>query len=321
MLSTCPQNQVIVDSLIRTWSKVNDYKYKKIMCSISGGSDSDVMLDIVWRCDRDNKVDYVWFNTGFEYQATKDHLKYLEQKYDIEVLRCKAKKSIPICCKEYGQPFISKNVSNMMQRLMRHNFTWEDKPFDELYRRYPKCKSALLWWTNNNISDQFNIRRNKYLKEFIIQNPPTFKISNRCCDYAKKKLMHNLIKGRDYDLNIFGVRRSEGGVRATSYKSCFNENDKHDDYRPLFWYKKSDKDDYMKAYGIRNSKCYTEYGLTRTGCAGCPYGKDFENELAIIKQYEPKLYKATNSIFGDSYEYTRRYIEFRKKMEEKSKKK
>ena len=36
------------------------------------------MLDIVWRCDKDNKVDYVWFDTGLEYQATKDHLKYLE---------------------------------------------------------------------------------------------------------------------------------------------------------------------------------------------------------------------------------------------------
>ena len=38
------------------WSKINNSKYKNILCSISGGSDSDVMLDIVWRCDKDNKV-------------------------------------------------------------------------------------------------------------------------------------------------------------------------------------------------------------------------------------------------------------------------
>ena len=41
-----------------------------------------------------------------------------------------------------------------------------------------------------------------------------------------------------------------------------------------------------------------------------------EDELKIISQYEPKLYKAVNYIFGDSYEYTREYREFRKEMEE-----
>ena len=70
--------------MVRAWSKINSPKYQKIVCSISGGSDSDVMLDIVWRCDKDNKVTYVWFDTGLEYQATKDHLKYLENKYNIE---------------------------------------------------------------------------------------------------------------------------------------------------------------------------------------------------------------------------------------------
>lgn len=321
MLSTCPRNQTIGDNLVRAWAKINSPKYRNIVCTISGGSDSDVMLDIVWRCDKDNKVEYVWFDTGLEYQATKEHLKYLEERYGIRILTYKAKKPIPICCREYGQPFISKNVSNMMQRLMRHNFTWEDKPFDELYRRYPKCKSALLWWTNSNISDQFNIRRNKYLKEFIIQNPPTFSVSNKCCYYAKKKVIHDLIKENDYRLNIFGVRRAEGGLRVTAYKSCFDEADDCDNYRPLFWYKDSDKDEYMDAYAIEHSKCYTEYGLLRTGCAGCPYGRDFENELEIIKKYEPKLYKAVNYIFGDSYEYTRKYREFKKKMEENSTKK
>lgn len=65
------------------------------------------------------------------------------------------------------------------------------------------------------------------------------------------------------------------------------------------------------------SKCYTEYGLKRTGCAGCPFGRDFEYELEVIQKYEPKLYKAVNNIFGDSYEYTRKYREFVKKMNKK----
>lgn len=309
------KNQTICNSLIKTYSKVNSLKYEKIVCAISGGADSDVMLDIVWKCDKDNKVDYVWFDTGLEYQATKTHLKEIESRYGIQIHRYKANKPIPVCCKQYGQPFISKYVSEMMYRLIKHNFTWEDKPFDELYQKYPKCKIALSWWTNNHKSDQFNIRKNKYLKEFIVSNHPKFMISNKCCYYAKKKLIHDLIKNNKYDLNIFGIRRAEGGARATAYKSCFDESDDCDNYRPLFWYKDIDKQDYIKSYDIEHSKCYTEYDLLRTGCAGCPYGKNFEFELEVIQKYEPKLYKAVNHIFGDSYEYTRKYAEFRKQQE------
>ena len=306
--------------MIRAWAIINNPKYRKSVCAISGGSDSDVMLDIVWRCDKDNKVDYVWFDTGLEYQATKDHLKYLEERYGITITKKRPKIPIPTSCKTYGQPFISKNpVSEYIQRLQRHDFKWEDEPFDILYERYPKCKAALQWWCNINQSNNFNICRNKYLKEFLVKNNLNFRVSNKCCKYAKKDLIHNLINEEKYELNIFGVRKAEGGIRSTSYKNCFDESDKYDNYRPLFWYKDSDKEDYEKAYGIVHSKCYTEYGLKRTGCCGCPYGRDFEYELNVIEKYEPKLYKAVTNIFKDSYEYTRKYIEFRKMMDEKEK--
>lgn len=51
-------------------------------------------------------------------------------------------------------------------------------------------------------------------------------------------------------------------------------------------------------------------------CAGCPFGRDFEQELEIIQKYEPKLFVAVNRIFKDSYEYTRRYREFCKMKNE-----
>ena len=140
LIENCPENKVIGDNLVKAWTFINDDRYEKIVCSISGGSDSDVMLDIVWRCDKDNKVDYVWFNTGLEYQATKDHLKFLEEKYDIKIRDYRAIKPIPTSCKEYGQPFISKNVAEMIDRLQRHNFQWEDEPLDVLYKTANGCK-------------------------------------------------------------------------------------------------------------------------------------------------------------------------------------
>lgn len=50
-LQRCPVNKTIVDNVIRAWKIINDDKYENILCSISGGSDSDIMLDICWRCD------------------------------------------------------------------------------------------------------------------------------------------------------------------------------------------------------------------------------------------------------------------------------
>ncbi len=245
-------------------------------------------------------------------------MKYLQDKYGIEIKKYRAVKPIPTCCKQYGQPFLSKQVSEFISRLQRHNFQWKDEAFEILLKEYPKCQAALKWWCNQwGRKSKFNIEYNKYLKEFMIENPPTFLISNKCCHYAKKLVAKHAKEDSKCDLSIVGVRKAEGGARASAYKNCFSSNDdRADEYRPLFWYKDSDKQEYDKHYGIVHSKCYTEYGLKRTGCAGCPFGRDFEEELEVIQKYEPKLFVAVNNIFGDSYAYTRKYREFCKMKDE-----
>lgn len=314
IIEECPKNEVIVDNIALAYSHVNSFKYDTIVCSVSGGADSDVMLDIINRVDKEKRVYYIFFDTGLEYQATKEHLKYLEEKYKIKIHKFKAEKPIPTCCKIYGQPFMSKMVSEFMQRLQKHDFQWEDEPYEILIERYPKCKSALEWWCGEKgEKSRFNIP--KSLKAFIIQNPPQFEISNKCCTFAKKKTAQRANELYGVDLVITGVRKAEGGIRSVAYKNCFTyKEDAPNEYRPLFWYKDSDREEYQKHFNIVNSKCYTEYGLDRTGCAGCPYGRNFEFELEVIKRYEPKLYKAVINIFRDSYEYTRKYREFVKKM-------
>lgn len=80
-------NFTVFDSFVKANSVINDPKYKTIICSISGGSDSDIILDICKKVDVQKKIIYVWFDTGLEYKATKEHLKYLEKKYNIEIHR------------------------------------------------------------------------------------------------------------------------------------------------------------------------------------------------------------------------------------------
>lgn len=85
--SPIPKNTIILDNIVKAWSIINNKGYKNIVCSISGGSDSDVMLDIIQKVDIDKKVRYVWFDTGLEYEATKRHLEYLEKRYGIKIER------------------------------------------------------------------------------------------------------------------------------------------------------------------------------------------------------------------------------------------
>lgn len=322
ILENAPSNELIVKSLLVTHNKLR--RYKKIMCSISGGSDSDILIDLLQKFNDSSKVEYVFFDTGIEFAATREHLESLEKKYGITIKRIIAIKPIPTCCKEYGQPFLSKNISERMERLQRHGFQWEDEQLDVLLERYPGCRSALRWWCNDFSStsereSSFNIAYNKYLKEFIMENPPQFEISNKCCHYAKKLVASRYKSKEGFDLNVFGVRKAEGGARKSAYKTCFNEGeDGIDDYRPIFWYLSDTKVEYEEYYKVSHSRCYTEYGLKRTGCAGCPYGRDLNDELRAMETYEPKLFNAVNNVFKESYEYTRKYREYVKKMKENS---
>ena len=225
------KNFAIIDGYAKAVSALS--RSHTPLCSISGGSDSDIVLDVIQNVDEKKKVRYFWIDTGLEYRATKEHLDDLERKYGIEIERIKACKPIPVCCKEYGQPFLSKYVSEQIMRLQQHGFQWEDKPLPELLEQYPNCKIALQWWCNAYYSPEngivkmsrFSIGRNRWLKEFMMANPPDFKISNKCCEYAKKKPAKLLIQEYDADLEIIGVRKAEGGIRSASYKTCFSVSD------------------------------------------------------------------------------------------------
>ena len=76
---------------------------------------------------------------------------------------------------------------------------------------------------------------------------------------------------------------------------------------------------YEEHFGVTHSRCYTEYGLKRTGCVGCPFSPRISEELAVIREHEPKLYRAAMFVFGKSYEYTKKYREFQKMMNQKVK--
>ena len=312
----------VVDAFMKADSVINKPQYERIMCSVSGGADSDVMMDLLFRVDKDRKIRYVFFNTGVEYRATLEHIDYLEQRYGVQIERIAPIKSIPVCARQNGQPVISKFVSEQIESLQHGGFKWEDLPVEELTKKYPDCRiSALRWWCNDYHREKyadrpgttmFNIGRNKFLKEYIMENPPTFSVSPSCCSWAKKKPAKKYYKDNGIQLRCIGLRKQEGGVRSVAYKNCYTFNSKSgiDSYRPLFWFSNDDKQAYCERFGVIHSRCYTEYEFKRTGCAGCPYDRDMLNKLYRLEIKEPAMCKAARNIFRDAYEWTKGYSEY-----------
>lgn len=282
-----------------------------------GGADSDCLIDLIERVRQglDIEVTYAWMDTGLEWQATKDQIAYLEDRYGVEVRRVRAVKSIPTCVSEFGQPVFSKYVSDMIARLQRNGFQWEDEPLDILLERYPNCTGAIKWWCSAYGRGQvssLDIGYKRGLKEFLVENHPPFRVSERCCQYAKKLPKKHLLR-EGFDLDVTGVRKFEGGVRSRVGK-CFTAG-KVDSYRPLYWFNNDAKSEYELLFGIRHSDCYTAWGFARTGCVGCPFNKKAETELACAEKFEPKMVQAARSVFDEAYQYENEFYEFRRRMD------
>lgn len=309
-------------------------EHPKAICSYSGGSDSDILIDVVERAREEfhlPPVKYVFFNTGLEMKATKDHIKAAAAKYGVEIETVRPKINIVLAARKYGIPFVSKIMSGGLSDWQKKGVPLSiadeyaeaaDKAAkrQELRERYPKCESLINFLCCCNAAGdprpniQLVINSSKYMLDFIKECPPTFKVSAKCCDYCKKQVAHNVQK--DYEMIITGERRDEGGMRSVPRKDntslCFGETASGQyRLRPLYYVSDKDKAWYKEYYGIRYSDAYEVYGLTRTGCCGCPISYKAVADLEMIEPFEPNLVKAAWNIFGDSYRYRQQYNEYK----------
>ena len=315
-------------------------EHPKAICSYSGGADSDIMIHLVEKTRELfglQPVKYVFFNTGLEMKATKDHVRYTAEKYGVEIEEVRPKINIVQSTRKYGIPFVSKIMSAGLEGWQKKNIPLsiaeeyekaEDKAAKrrELKERYPGCETTINFLCCCNSAGeprpniQLVINSSKYMRDFIAEYPPDFQISAKCCDYCKKQVAHSVQKG--YDMVITGERRDEGGMRSVPRKDsssmCFTETSSGQyRLRPLYYVSDADKAWYRDFYGIKYSDAYEVYGLTRTGCCGCPISYKAVEDLEKIRPYEPNVVKAAWNIFGKSYEYRKKYNEYKEMRKER----
>lgn len=311
-------------------------QHPNAICSYSGGSDSDILIDIIEMARKLfglPPVKYCFFNTGLEMKATKDHVKEVEKKYGVTITEYRPKKNIVLATREYGLPFVSKIMSSALETIQKKNLPFsikeeydaaEDKAAkrQELRERYPNSEQGINFLCCCNSKGeprpdiQLVINSSPYMYDFMKENPPDFKISAKCCECCKKDVAHAVQK--NFDMIITGERRDEGGMRSVPKSAdmngtmCFyQQSDNKFRFKPLYYVSDEDKAWYKARFNIRYSDAYEVYGLKRTGCCGCSISSRAIEDLKLIEKYEPNVVKAAWNIFGKSYRYREEYNRFK----------
>lgn len=257
-------------------AKINPENY---YLSYSGGKDSHFLYWFIKEFLHDDKITVVGCNTGFEIPEIR---RRIVQNSDVVLHPCEKRDVIK---KKYGIPCFSKQQDEYIKRYQNGSRT-------ENTMRAVNGENAI-----------FNL--NRTARELLL-NDKLHKVSNLCCRYNKELPM--IRWGKEHNKNaIMGVRQSESKTRKSKYNTCLKKNG---DFTPI--YDMSDKlmDLIYDVYDIEVPKCYNY--LSRTGCAGCPYGRNTETELALLPALQRnktiEYFKESYDVLGINYNYVQEIL-------------
>lgn len=266
--------------------------------SFSGGKDSTVVLAIIKMCVdlcTIEPIKAVFCDTGIEMGATRDFVKWCKENWypNIEIIR--PQKSFKWVLDNRGKPIKSKMKS---EHLRRFQSTRNEESlsftnligFDKNGRTFAKTKIA---------DKDMHLLHNRF----------EIKSSSDCCKYLKKKPFEKWQKENGVKGYITGIRMDEGGARELNAlkraknggKLCTTTKGNYIVKMPIIDWTDDDIEEFIQKYNIPLSKAYTDYGLKRTGCMGCPFALDIENNLKVLWEHEPNRYKASMFFLKDVY--------------------
>lgn len=263
----------------------------KYHLSYSGGKDSHFLLWFIKEYLHDNQITIVSVNTYMEHPEIFERMK----KYADVILIPKMK---PFEIKEkYGSPCFSK-----MQ--------------DDLINRYQNgCRTqSLLDYIYGNTKSFYNLSN---LAKNLLLSGKLHKVSPLCCKYLKKQPLMEYEK-RSGKKAILGVRGKESILRSNKYKTCLT---KSGNFTPLHDLDDELLDKIYKKYNIEIPEIYNY--VSRTGCAGCPYGSwkgGTKIELDLLydkrRKFVVEYFKESYDVLGIDYKNKQLEINFNEVKED-----
>ena len=270
-------------------SKFNKINPKDYYLSYSGGKDSHFLYWFLktWLKDNDynmwleyRKIPVVAINTYMEFPEISDRM----SKYADKILIPYMKPHEII--EKYGVPCFSKNDDQIIRSYQNGSRT---KSIMRYINKESKDGKPTMYGLNKTVKN-------------LLLNDKLPKISPKCCLYLKKKPAKKYEKSSSRKA-IVGIMGSESIMRKSQYTSCFTKKRR---FVPLFDANDKLIDKIYKKYNIELPNIYNY--MSRTGCAGCPYGiykKSTDISLALMtpakRKYVMSLFKEAYDVRGVNY--------------------
>ena len=258
-------------------AKINPSEY---ILAYSGGKDSHLLYWFIKEWLKEDSIQIVGVNTSFEIPEIRDRI----IKYSDVVLK-PAKHRMNIKT-EYGIPCFTKTQDEYIYRYQNGN----------------RSKNTMRAVMGENV--KFNL--NKHARELLLSGN-LHKVSNKCC-YYNKELPLMRYQNAHGKKAIIGVRQSESITRKSKYNTCLQKNG---DFAPLYDFSDDLIDLIYEVYQIEIPRCYCY--LSRTGCAGCPYGRNTETELGLIpdgmRKHIIEYFRESYDVLGVNYKEIQLSIE------------
>lgn len=281
---------------------INLYGEDNFYISFSGGKDSTILHYLIDIALPNNNIPRVFINTGIEYNDIVKFVNQLAEK-DKRFIIIKPSKNIHQVLEQYGYPFKSKQHS--------HNVAiYQHSGINHSVERYL------------GIIESNTLFRCPKMLEYQFTNSFDIKLSDKCCLKLKKEPIKKWEKENNKSIAILGLRQGEGRQRA-SHNGCvvFDSKDasKIVKFKPLNPVSNEWEDWFIKKYNIELCKLYyPPFNFKRTGCRGCPFSLDLQEQLMIMEQYLPNEKKQCEMIWKKVYDEYRR-LNYRLKNKEQIK--
>lgn len=321
---------LLFDRLEVIRNTIQQYGEENFYLSFSGGKDSTVVHHLVDMALPENQIPRVFSNTGIEYQAIVEFVKSLAEKDNRFVL---IQPSVPIkkTLESKGYPFKSKQYSQWYKAYQNNPELFREymKKIDEnpeLIESYDFIHNLPLGikWVIKEYYGKRERERELYqfkgcpdiLKYQFTEGVP-FKISDKCCFEMKEKPLKQWEKKNGIKNYITGLMREEGGRRSNV--GCILEKKDKVAFHPLAPMTADWEEWFIQKYNIQLCELYyPPFNFRRTGCKGCPFALELQEELSLMDIYLPAERKQCEIIWEPVYKEYRR-IGYRLKKEEQMK--
>ena len=134
----------------------------------------------------------------------------------------------------------------------------------------------------------------------------TLNVSDKCCEYMKEKPLTDWQKEHNKTFTMLGIMREEGGRRGRA-KCLTKTNSGMNAFQPLAPITKEWEEWFIEKYSVEICAIYRPpYSFWRTGCKGCPFASNLQEELDTLEKFFPAERKQCELIWGPVYKEYRR---------------